>query len=132
MLISKVWVDFSNLILHMKWISRYTRGDDRLSVEDWDTGEAVEIVLDPSLTAQEQTEGLYKKARKLRRTSDNVEPLLHQAALDLEHLQVMQWLCYRTTSFTIDVVIDTSYVNRLLIAFDLVIETIYHRWLLIP
>ena len=59
-----------------------------MSVEDWDTGETTEIALDPSQSAQEQTEALYKKARKLRRTSDNVEPLLHQAALDLEHLQV--------------------------------------------
>ena len=75
-------------LLNTKGVFRYSRGDASMSVEDWDTGEPIEIALDPSQSAQEQTEALYKKARKLRRTTDNVEPLLHQAALDLEHLQV--------------------------------------------
>ena len=75
---------------------RYSRGDASLSVADWETGETVEIALDPSQSAQEQTDALYKKARKLRRTTENVEPLLHQAALEMEHLQVKGCLFHFT------------------------------------
>lgn len=59
-------------------------------MDDWEAGEEVEIALDPSTPALEQAEALFKKARKLRRTSENVEPLLQQGEEDLEYLQEVE------------------------------------------
>lgn len=69
---------------------RYERGSDSLTVDDWDMGEEIVITLDPSTPALEQAEALFKKARKLRRTSENVEPLLQQGEEDLEYLQEVE------------------------------------------
>lgn len=59
-------------------LCRYERGADSLAVIDWDTGEESRIPLDPSIQAKDQAEALYKRARKLRRTTGNVEPLLRE------------------------------------------------------
>lgn len=69
---------------------RYERGSDSLTVDDWEAGEEIVIALDPSTPALEQAEALFKKARKLRRTSENVEPLLQQGEEDLEYLQEVE------------------------------------------
>ena len=59
-------------------------------MDDWETGEAACIPLDPGASAQEQAEELYKKAGKLGRTAGNVEPLLQQVAEDWEYLLEVQ------------------------------------------
>ncbi len=59
-------------------------------VDDWDAGEEVVIALDPAVPALEQAESLFKKARKLRRTSENVEPLLQQGQEDMEYLEEVE------------------------------------------
>ena len=69
---------------------RYERGSDSLTVDDWESGEELVIALDPSTPALEQAEALFKKARKLRRTSENVEPLLQQGEEDMEYLQEVE------------------------------------------
>ena len=69
---------------------RYERGSDSLVVDDWEVGEEIVMALDPSTPALEQAEALFKKARKLRRTSENVEPLLQQAEEDVEYLQEVE------------------------------------------
>lgn len=50
-------------------------------MHDWDTGKEDVIQLSASLPAADQAEALYKKARKLRRTSENVNPLLEQVLM---------------------------------------------------
>ncbi|KAL4458209.1 hypothetical protein ABPG75_013074 [Micractinium tetrahymenae] len=57
-----------------------------VQVEDWDTGEAVTIQLDPEKSAVEFAEGLYKQARKQRRAVEQVAPLLAAARAELEYL----------------------------------------------
>ena len=70
--------------------SRYERGADSLAVDDWETGEATCIPLDPGASALEQAEELYKKAGKLGRTAGNVEPLLQQVVEDRDYLLEVQ------------------------------------------
>ena len=59
-------------------------------MDDWETGEAACIPLDPGASALEQAEELHKKAGKLGRTAGNVEPLLQQVAEDREYLLEVQ------------------------------------------
>jgi len=119
-------------------VYRIEPGAAVLQAEDWDTGEAISIALDPTKTAVEQAEGLYRsvhwgcigralrvgvfltgaalcsllsllgamliartaveaiaprpqttgrRARKLRRAVDAVEPLLTVAEADVEYLE---------------------------------------------
>lgn len=66
---------------------RIPAGASQLDAEDWDTGAAVTIPLDTTLTPMEVAEGLYKRARKLRRAVDAVQPLLEAAQQELEYLE---------------------------------------------
>jgi predicted ribosome quality control (RQC) complex YloA/Tae2 family protein len=69
------------------WVPRITAGASQLEAEDWDTGNAVTIPLDTTITPMEVAEGLYKRARKLRRAVDAVQPLLEAAQQELEYLE---------------------------------------------
>lgn len=66
-----------------------------LEAEDWDTGERVVLALDPHSTPMEQAEQLYKRARKLRRAVDAVQPLLLSAQQEVNYLEtvsdVLSW-----------------------------------------
>ena len=58
---------------------RIEPGAAEVTVEDWDTGEALVVSLDGKLSAAANAELLYKKARKQRRAADSVAPLLAAA-----------------------------------------------------
>lgn len=58
-----------------------------MEAEDWDTGKPVVIALDPTQTPMEVAEALYKRASKLRRAVDAVEPLLTASQQELEYLE---------------------------------------------
>ncbi|WIA33408.1 hypothetical protein OEZ86_006542 [Tetradesmus obliquus] len=62
----------------------------QLEAEDWDTGKPVVIALDPLKTPMEQAEGLFKRARKLRRAVDAVAPLLEAAQQEAEYLETVE------------------------------------------
>ena len=51
----------------------------RLAVDDWTTGEKVTLELDPSLRPHEQVDAWFKKARKARRGSEFLGPLIEEA-----------------------------------------------------
>jgi predicted ribosome quality control (RQC) complex YloA/Tae2 family protein len=76
--------------------ARAPRGATRLVVTDWSTGEAVpmDVPLDPSRSAREQVEAMFKRAKRLRLGARVAEERLRQAeqqraavvaALDLVH-----------------------------------------------
>ncbi|GBF97380.1 hypothetical protein Rsub_11027 [Raphidocelis subcapitata] len=71
-------------------VYRIEEGASSLEAEDWDTGAAVSIPLDPAKTAVEQAEALYKRARKLRRAVDAVTPLLEAADAEVEYLEQVE------------------------------------------
>lgn len=62
----------------------------QLEAEDWDTGAAITLQLDPTKQPMEVAEGLYKKARKLRRAIGAVQPLLEGAQQELEYLETVR------------------------------------------
>lgn len=66
---------------------RIEPGMASIEVEDWETGEAVTLELDPGKRPHEQVEAFFKKARKQRRGVDVLEPLLREAEERVEWLQ---------------------------------------------
>lgn len=62
----------------------------QVEVEDWDTGEAVLLTLDPTKTPVERSALLYKKARKMRRAADAVQPLMEAVEADLGYLEEVE------------------------------------------
>lgn len=71
-------------------VYRIPGGACSLEAEDWDTGAAVSIQLDPTKSAVEQAEALYRRARKLRRAVDAVTPLLEAAEREVEYLEQVE------------------------------------------
>ena len=67
-----------------------TPGATSVAVEDWESGETLTIALDPTKTAIAVAEELYKKARKQRRTVDQVAPLIEECRQQLEYLQEVE------------------------------------------
>jgi len=68
-------------------IYRIPPGASEVECEDWDTGEVVKLALDSTKTAVEISKDMYKRARKLRRASDAVSPLLDAAFEELEYIE---------------------------------------------
>ena len=69
---------------------RTPRGATKLVVTDWSTGEAVPMVvpLDPSKSAKEQVDAMFKRAKRLRLGARIAEERLAQA--DLQHEAVVR------------------------------------------
>ncbi|KXZ49159.1 hypothetical protein GPECTOR_23g86 [Gonium pectorale] len=65
-------------------------GSATATVEDWDTGEPTTLQLDPLQPPVATAEALYRKARKLRRAVDAVQPLLEAAAAEVEYLEEVE------------------------------------------
>jgi len=66
--------------------ARVPRGSDKMVVTDWSSGEAVpmEIPLDPSKSAREQVEAMFKRAKRLRLGGRIASDRLSQAESQLE------------------------------------------------
>lgn len=77
-------VKLSNVLSHA---CRIPANASNFVVEDWDTGEEVRLTLDATKTPVEHAEGLYKRARKLRRAADAVQPLLEAAKEEQDYLE---------------------------------------------
>ncbi|KAI8474844.1 MAG: fibronectin-binding protein A N-terminus-domain-containing protein [Monoraphidium minutum] len=71
-------------------VYRIEAGASVLEAEDWDSGEALTVPLDPRLGAVEQAEAMYKRARKLRRAVGAVGPLLEAARSEAEYLEQVE------------------------------------------
>ena len=71
-------------------ILRIPAGASSFEAEDWDTGETISIALDPTKTPVEVAEGMYKRARKLRRAVDALTPLLAAAEGEVEYLEQLE------------------------------------------
>ncbi|PRW59758.1 ferrous iron transporter A [Chlorella sorokiniana] len=71
-------------------VYRIPAGAASVEVEDWDTGAAVTLALDPEKTAVENAEALYKQARKQRRAVEQVAPLLEAARGELTYLSEVE------------------------------------------
>jgi len=71
-------------------LERVRKGMERIDVEDWETGESVEIPLDPTKTPAENLEAVFRRYRKRARA---VEPLSRQIEdLDRQIAEQERWL----------------------------------------
>ncbi|GLC41662.1 hypothetical protein PLESTB_000691300 [Pleodorina starrii] len=66
---------------------RIPAGSATAVVEDWETGEPLTLELDASKPPVATAEALYRKARKLRRAIDVVQPLLDEARAEVAYLE---------------------------------------------
>ncbi|GIL57435.1 hypothetical protein Vafri_12660 [Volvox africanus] len=66
---------------------RISAGSATTVVEDWETGQPVTLELDPTKPPVATAEMLYRKARKLRRAVDAVQPLLDEARAEVAYLE---------------------------------------------
>ncbi|EFJ52975.1 hypothetical protein VOLCADRAFT_78603 [Volvox carteri f. nagariensis] len=66
---------------------RIPAGSPSAVVEDWETGEPLTLQLDPTKPPVATAEALYRKARKLRRAIDAVQPLLEEARSEVAYLE---------------------------------------------
>ncbi|GAX79190.1 hypothetical protein CEUSTIGMA_g6630.t1 [Chlamydomonas eustigma] len=70
---------------------RIQPGASEAVVESWETGEPVTLQLDPKKGGPlKVAEGLYKKARKLRRAVQAVQPLLEASILEQQYLEEVE------------------------------------------
>lgn len=65
-------------------------GAMEITVIDWETDKEVSIPLDPEKTPVAYAEALYAKARKQRRATEQVTPLIEEATGQLEYLQEVE------------------------------------------
>ncbi|GLI67503.1 hypothetical protein VaNZ11_011705 [Volvox africanus] len=66
---------------------RIPAGSATAMVEDWETGQPLTLELDPTKPPVATAETLYRKARKLRRAVDAVQPLLEEARAEVVYLE---------------------------------------------
>jgi len=76
--------------LLMANLHRCEPGMKEVMAEDWDTGEPVTIPLNPPKSAVEVAEGLYKRAGKMRRSREQVLPLLEETSEQLGYLEEIE------------------------------------------
>lgn len=74
----------------MHKVVSYLPGSASMQVEDWETGKTVEIKLDPLKPAVECAQGFFKRAKKMRRAKDSVQPLLKELDQELEYMREVE------------------------------------------
>ena len=68
-------------------IHQVTPGMDRIVLDDWETGEKVELVLDAHLSPQFQAEAWYERYRKLKRTHQVARERINAVNAEEEELR---------------------------------------------
>eukprot|EP00192_Tetraselmis_astigmatica_P007087 CAMPEP_0117698122 /NCGR_PEP_ID=MMETSP0804-20121206/29597_1 /TAXON_ID=1074897 /ORGANISM="Tetraselmis astigmatica, Strain CCMP880" /LENGTH=703 /DNA_ID=CAMNT_0005512425 /DNA_START=58 /DNA_END=2170 /DNA_ORIENTATION=+ len=76
--------------LLMANLHRCEPGMTSIDVEDWETGDIVTIPLDPQKSAVQVAESFYKKGGKMRRSVEQVAPLLKQSTEEISYLQEVE------------------------------------------
>ncbi len=76
--------------LLMAHLQEWQPGLDRISLPDFETGEPVEICLDPELNAVSNAQIYYKKHRKQKRARDAVLPLWQAAQDEIRYLDQVE------------------------------------------
>ncbi|GFR44448.1 hypothetical protein Agub_g5659, partial [Astrephomene gubernaculifera] len=69
---------------------RIPPGSPTAEVEDWETGQPLTLQLDPTKPPVATAEALYRKARKLKRAVDAVQPLLEEAQGEVSYLEEIE------------------------------------------
>lgn len=71
-------------------INSYEEGASELEVEDWESGERKMLKLEKGKTALETAETLYKKAKKSKRASVKIIPIMETCDKDIVYLKEVE------------------------------------------
>ncbi|MEM6501065.1 MAG: NFACT RNA binding domain-containing protein [Cyanobacteria bacterium P01_C01_bin.89] len=73
--------------LLMAYLHQWRIGMEKITLNDFETGEPVTIPLDPTINAQGNAQKLYKKHQKLRRSRQAIKPLLNAVNAEIQYLE---------------------------------------------
>lgn len=76
--------------LLMAYPYQWTPGMERITLPDFETGEEVDIPLDPTQNAIQNAQKLYKKHQKMRRSRNSLVPLLEQTEEEIRYLEQVE------------------------------------------
>ncbi|MEB3829384.1 Rqc2 family fibronectin-binding protein [Phormidium sp. CCY1219] len=76
--------------LLMAHLHQWEPGMKSMTLADFETGEPIEIELDPEKNAVQNAQGLYKQHQKLKRARSAVEPLLAQVDREIQYLEQVE------------------------------------------
>ena len=71
-------------------MSSYIPGSASLNVVDWETGESLDVRLDPLKSAVECAQVYFKRAKKQRRASESVTPLLESVDQEIAYMREVE------------------------------------------
>jgi predicted ribosome quality control (RQC) complex YloA/Tae2 family protein len=76
--------------LLMAHLQNWEPGMKEITLSDFETGEGVQIPLQPDKNAVQNAQALYKQHRKLKRARNAVEPLLLEVNAEIEYLEQVE------------------------------------------
>ncbi|MGB3309033.1 MAG: NFACT RNA binding domain-containing protein [Nodosilinea sp.] len=76
--------------LLMAYSYQWQPGLTQLAVDDFETGEPINLAIDPDKTAIQQAQRHYKQHQKLKRAKDAVVPLLREVQAELAYLEQVE------------------------------------------
>ena len=89
--------------LLMAYLHEWQPGLTTIALEDFETGNPVNIALDPTKNAVQNAQALYKRHQKLKRSRQAIEPLLTASLEELHYLeQVEEAIAQQETYLTPD------------------------------
>ncbi|XGB40954.1 MAG: NFACT family protein [Nodosilinea sp. LVE1205-7] len=102
--------------LLMAYGHQWQPGLTQMVLEDFITGEAVAIAIDPDKTAIQQAQRFYKQHQKLNRARTAIAPLLAEVKAELDYLQQVEAALTELTDYTepADLEILTDIRNELI------------------
>jgi predicted ribosome quality control (RQC) complex YloA/Tae2 family protein len=86
--------------LLMAHLHQWQPGMKAIALEDFETGEPVNILLNPEKNGVQNAQSLYKQHQKLKRARGAVEPLLQEVLAEINYLEQVEESLDRLDSYT--------------------------------
>ncbi|HIK40895.1 NFACT family protein, partial [Thermoleptolyngbya sp. M55_K2018_002] len=86
--------------LLMAHLHEWQPGLKSIELADFETGEPVNIALDPEKNAVQNAQALYKRHQKLRRSRQALEPLLAEVQAEITYLEQVQVAVLQVDTYT--------------------------------
>lgn len=85
--------------LLMAYSYQWQPGQTVMTLADFETGEPIDIPLDPEKTAVQQAQVFYKKHQKLKRSRQAIEPLLAAVREEIAYLEQIDAACQQLSQY---------------------------------
>lgn len=86
--------------LLMAYLQNWELGMKEITLPDFETGEPVQIGLEPDKNAVQNAQNLYKQHQKLKRARTAVEPLLAEVNAEIEYLEQVEAAIAQIDNYT--------------------------------